>query len=70
MVQWQLCPSCQRVVDEFESKCGWCFPRKKPDLLGERQLFLFCREGGNFENKDYLISADAHKVRELKLKKE
>lgn len=54
MVQWNLCPSCQKVVDEFEERCGWCFPKRKAIESDEKQLLLFDLES-NFEKSDYLI---------------
>jgi hypothetical protein len=63
MVEWILCPSCRKVVDEFEDKCGWCFPKKTIVKSDKKQLLLFDMEA-NFEEKDYFNSECAHKVRE------
>lgn len=67
MVQWELCPSCRKVVDEFENECGWCFSKRKSSS-DERQLFLF--DVGNFGMRDSVNSADPQGVGEHKLKKE
>lgn len=66
MVQWNLCPSCNKVVDEFERECGWCFPKRK---YSDKQLLLFGDEA-NFRDQDSVNVADAQKVRDSTLKKE
>jgi len=63
MVEWDLCPSCHKVIDEFEDRCGWCAPMKTRIKSDEKQLLLFDMES-NFEKKDYLNSECTRKVRE------
>lgn len=63
MVQWNLCCLCQKVVDEFEKQCGWCFPKMKVVKSDERQLLLFDLKP-NFDTKDYFNSECTHKVYE------
>lgn len=54
MVLWELCPSCRKVVDEFESQCGWCFPKSETESASnEKQMMLFDLKKINLENKDY-----------------
>lgn len=28
MVAWEFCPDCNKVVDEYESHCHWCFQKE------------------------------------------
>lgn len=68
MVEWNFCPACQKVVDEFEERCGWCLPKMKVAKSDEKQLLLFDTEA-NFNTNDYLIM-NAHARCANKIEKE
>ena len=53
-----FCPACQKVVDDFEERCGWCLPKMKVAKSDEKQLLLFDTEA-NFNTNDYL-TMNAH----------
>lgn len=36
MVAWIHCPACNKVVDEFESRCYWCHSDKAILKLKEK----------------------------------
>jgi hypothetical protein len=59
MVEWNLCPACHKVVDEFEDRCGWCFFKENIVKSDEKQLLLFDLKVKS-DKKDYLtLSAHA-----------
>lgn len=37
MVAWLWCPSCGKVVDEFENECHWCKSKEGPRQLEKYQ---------------------------------